>query len=220
MRVGSCATRSREPSQVRKEAALSGPSRVPQGCLTRADDEYDLMAPVSTAGARSSTIRSLPAAGDTPAAGVRSLASVSTRCRSLATACTGPALARVVDSLRSLATACAGPRGRAHSVPLRSPGASGRTSRRRPPRLRSRRSDRARRAAAADAPDTGHERRRGERSGHRRAGRGVAQASERRRHRGGSGRQPDRGRRPCQPRSRVDHRHADDDGERLSARLR
>ena len=53
LRVGSCATGSREPSQVRKEAALSGPSRVPQGCLTRAEDEYDLVAPGSTAGARS-----------------------------------------------------------------------------------------------------------------------------------------------------------------------
>ena len=52
-RVGSCATGSREPSQVRKEAALSGPSRVPQGRLIRANDEYGLMALVSTAGARS-----------------------------------------------------------------------------------------------------------------------------------------------------------------------
>ena len=36
LRVGSCATGSREPSQVRKEAALSGPSRVPQVRLTGA----------------------------------------------------------------------------------------------------------------------------------------------------------------------------------------
>ena len=54
-RVGSCATRSCEPSQVRKEAALSGPSRVPQGCLARVEYEHDLVAPLSTAGARSFT---------------------------------------------------------------------------------------------------------------------------------------------------------------------
>ena len=86
MRVGSCATRSREPSQVRKEAALSGPSRVPQGCLTRAEDEYDLMAPVSTAGARSPhIIRSLTASRDTRLAAVRSLARVSLAPSRLAT---------------------------------------------------------------------------------------------------------------------------------------
>ena len=33
LRVGSCATGPREPSQVRKEAALSGPNRVPQASL-------------------------------------------------------------------------------------------------------------------------------------------------------------------------------------------
>src|SRR6202043_1883727 len=36
LRVGSCATEPREPSQVRKEAALSGSSRVPQARLTGA----------------------------------------------------------------------------------------------------------------------------------------------------------------------------------------
>ena len=36
LKVGSCAAGRREPGQVRKEAALSGSSRVPQGCLTGA----------------------------------------------------------------------------------------------------------------------------------------------------------------------------------------
>ena len=36
--VGSCAAGHRESGQVRKEAALSDRSRVPQGCLTRAVD--------------------------------------------------------------------------------------------------------------------------------------------------------------------------------------
>src|SRR5439155_18762889 len=70
---------SREPSQVRKEAALSGPSRVPQGCLVRANDEYGLVAPVSTAGARSYSIRSFAAAQGTCAAVAHSLASDSAR---------------------------------------------------------------------------------------------------------------------------------------------
>jgi len=34
---GSCATGPREPCQVRKEAAISGSSRVPQECLNRAN---------------------------------------------------------------------------------------------------------------------------------------------------------------------------------------
>src|SRR5258706_13707181 len=76
-RVGSCATGSREPSQVRKEAALSGPFRVPQECLTRANDEYGLMAPVSTAGARSCLNCAPAASPDTPLAGGPLLASAS-----------------------------------------------------------------------------------------------------------------------------------------------
>ena len=38
LKVGSCAAGHREPGQVRKEAALSGMLRVPQGCLTGAGD--------------------------------------------------------------------------------------------------------------------------------------------------------------------------------------
>ena len=37
LKAGSCAAGHREPGQVRKEAALSGCSRVPQGCLAGAD---------------------------------------------------------------------------------------------------------------------------------------------------------------------------------------
>ena len=37
MKAGSCAAGHREPGQVRKEAALSGWSRVPQGCLAGVD---------------------------------------------------------------------------------------------------------------------------------------------------------------------------------------
>src|SRR5262249_58338920 len=50
-RIGSCATGSCEPRQVRKEAALSGRSRVPQGGLVLVDSEHDLLAPASPSGA-------------------------------------------------------------------------------------------------------------------------------------------------------------------------
>src|SRR5204863_5759321 len=73
-RVGSCATGSCEPSQVRKEAALSGPSRVPQGCLARANGEYGLVAPESTTGARSSLLARSRLGGLLPAS--RALARV------------------------------------------------------------------------------------------------------------------------------------------------
>jgi len=33
LKVGSCAAEAREPRQVREEAAVSGPFRVPQECL-------------------------------------------------------------------------------------------------------------------------------------------------------------------------------------------
>jgi len=38
--VGSCAAEHHEPGQIRKEAALSGSFRVPQGNLTRAHARY------------------------------------------------------------------------------------------------------------------------------------------------------------------------------------
>ena len=178
MRVGSCATRSREPSQVRKEAALSGPSRVPQGCLTRAEDEYDLMAPVSTAGARSSLFaRSLRAGipGSRPFARwrvTRSLRSARRRVRrpsrSLAN---GSDLYVSVPFRNLLRTRRAGGLARLGVAPLRSPrgpgGAGGCGDRARAFRCSGRRACGDGHVAVAGAR---HERRRREGARHRRAG--------------------------------------------------
>ncbi len=53
LRAGSRATETREPRQVRKEAAVSGPFRVPRGCLVGAGCAATPGAALSTAGARS-----------------------------------------------------------------------------------------------------------------------------------------------------------------------
>ncbi len=49
---GSCAMRTHEPCQVRKEAALSGPSYVPRGRLDRANDMGNACVQQSKKGAR------------------------------------------------------------------------------------------------------------------------------------------------------------------------
>ena len=206
MRVGSCATGSREPSQVRKEAALSGPSRVPQGCLTRAEDEYDLMAPVSTAGARSLTsfARSLRAGipGSRAFARWRVLDFAPLRSPPRAPGCVRSA-AVVRMGRRSLRSQ------RAPAVTLALTIAWCWSA---PP------SSHAARPALLVA-GARHERRRGEGARDRRAGGGAAQAAERQGHRRRAGREPERRRRPAncptRPRSRAT---TTDDRERLPSR--
>ncbi len=53
MIVGSCATESCEPRQVRKEATVSSNFRVPQGCLIRANYMGYVCRSKSTTGAQS-----------------------------------------------------------------------------------------------------------------------------------------------------------------------